>query len=93
MTTPAGEITAETVDAIREQLLDLLLEANEGKFGRGEIDPSANILDYGYIDSLTGVVFLAEIEDRYDIEIDDLAIVERLNTLDALAIHLAERNH
>jgi acyl carrier protein len=92
MTSPAGGATAEAVDAIRKHLLDLLIEANEGKFELSEIDPAANFLDYGYIDSLTGVVFLAEIEERYGIEIDDLELVERLNSIDALAVHVAERN-
>jgi acyl carrier protein len=78
-------------EALRDELIDLLVRAAEGKFRRDEIDPAANFFDYGYVDSLTGVVFLAEIEERYGVEIDDMEVVERLNTLDALAAHVAER--
>jgi len=67
----------------------MIVSANEGKFDPSEIDPSANFLDYGYIDSLTGVVFLAEIEERFGVELDDIEVVERLNSLEALAEHLA----
>ncbi|MGH0028716.1 MAG: acyl carrier protein [Myxococcota bacterium] len=77
--------------ALRDELIELLLGATEGKFQAAEIDPSANLFDYGYVDSLTGVVFLAEIEERYGVEIDDMEVVERLNTLDLLAGHIAER--
>ena len=88
-TTATG--AADTLDALRDELIDLLVRAAEGKFRRDEIDPTANFFDHGYVDSLTGVVFLAEIEERFGVEIDDMEVVERLNTLDALAAHVAER--
>ena len=81
----------DATDALRDELLLLLVEATEGKFRADEIEPSANFFDYGYVDSLSGVVFLAEIEERYGVEIDDMEVIERLNTLDLLAAHVAER--
>jgi acyl carrier protein len=91
--TPASPATAPApdTDALRDELLRLLVEAAEGKFQPEEIDPAANFFDYGYVDSLSGVVFLAEIEERYGVEIDDMEVVERLNTLDLLTAHVAER--
>jgi len=67
----------------------MIVSANEGKFDPSEIDPSANFLDYGYIDSLTGVVFLAEIEERFGGEHHDKEVVERLTSHQELAEHLA----
>lgn len=89
--TTATTAMGDAHEALRDELIDLLVRAAEGKFRRDEIDPAANFFDYGYVDSLTGVVFLAEIEERYGVEIDDMEVVERLNTLDALAAHVAER--
>lgn len=91
MTAPHAIGTADTPGSLRDELLELLVSATEGKFRADEIDPSANFFDYGYVDSLSGVVFLAEIEERYGVEIDDMDVVERFNTLDLLAAHVAER--
>ena len=64
MTATNARQAAAAPDALRDELRDLLVQATEGKFSADEIDPSANFFDYGYVDSLSGVVFLAEIEDR-----------------------------
>ena len=90
MTTATDAGVAGTPDALRDELLELLVEATEGKFRADEIDPGANFFDYGYVDSLSGVVFLAGIEERFGVEMDDMEVVERLNTLDLLAAHVAE---
>ena len=89
--TAAGPIrSAQGSEQLRDELIDVLVRVTEGKFERAEIDPTVNFFDYGYVDSLTAVVFLAEIEDRYGVEIDDVDVVERLNTVDALAAHVVE---
>lgn len=90
MTTAMEAESADAPGTLRDELLELLVAAGEGKFEADEVDPTANLFDYGYVDSLSGVVFLAEIEERYGVEIDDMEVVERLNTLDVLAAHVAE---
>jgi len=80
----------QDLEQLCDELIDVLIRATEGKFRREEIDTAANFFDYGYVDSLTAVVFLAEIEERYGVEIDDVDVVERLNSVDALASHVAE---
>jgi acyl carrier protein len=90
MTAPNAIETDDAPGMLRDELLELLVAATEGKFRPDEIDPAANFFDYGYVDSLSGVVFLAEIEERYGVEIDDMEVVERLNTLEQLAAHVAE---
>ena len=85
MTTATDAAAGDASDALRDELRDLLVQATEGKFSADEIDPSANFFDYGYVDSLSAVMFLAQIEESYGIRIDDVDLVERYNTLEAIA--------
>jgi acyl carrier protein len=50
-----------------------------------DLDPRAHLLDSGYVDSLSSIELLAEIERRYHVRIDEMDIVGRLCTIDALA--------
>lgn len=72
------------------ELRALLARLSEGKVREDEIDPTANLFDFGYIDSLSGVSFIAEIESRYGVRIEDLDLLERLTTLDAITAHVLE---
>ncbi len=73
----------------RSELLELLradlVEISEGKLALDEIDASGHLFDFGYIDSLSAVVFLARIEDRFGIRIEDLALIETLTSVNAVA--------
>ena len=71
-----------------EALVALLVEVSEGKLKEQDIDPAANLFDFGYVDSLTGVMFLARIEERWGVHIEDFDLVERLGTIEAVAAHL-----
>ena len=71
-----------------EALVALLVEVSEGKLKEQDIDPAANLFDFGYVDSLTGVMFLARIEERWGVHIEDFDLVERLETIEAIAAHL-----
>jgi len=75
---------ADLVEALRA----LLAELSEGRLAVAEIDPSANLFDFGYVDSLSGVMFLARIEEQWGVHVEDFDLVERLNTLDAVAAHV-----
>jgi acyl carrier protein len=55
------------------------------------LDSRAHLLDSGYIDSLTSVELLAEIERRYHVRIGEMDIVGRLCTIDALAREIETR--
>jgi acyl carrier protein len=83
----AGAARAED---LVEELRALLVEVSDGKLRSGDIDPSANLFDFGYVDSLSGVMFLARIEEQWGVHIEDFDLVERLNTLEAVAGHLRE---
>lgn len=80
--------SVETADNLVGELVALLVEVTEGKLQAGDIDPAANLFDFGYVDSLSGVMFLARIEEQWGVHIEDFDLVERLNTLDAVAAHV-----
>ncbi len=71
------------------ELRRLLAESSDGKLTADAIDPTAHIFDYGYADSLSAVTFLAQIEDRWGVRIDDVDLVEKFSTLEAIAAHVA----
>jgi len=79
---------AATADDLVEELRKLLAEVSDGKLQASGIDPAANLFDFGYVDSLSGVMFLARIEEQWGVHIEDFDLVERLNTLEAVAGHL-----
>jgi len=72
-----------------EALCALLVEVSEGKLQARDVDPAANLFDFGYVDSLSGVMFLARIEEQWGVHIEDFDLVERLSSIEAVAAHLA----
>jgi acyl carrier protein len=76
-----GAAAADLVEGLRT----ILAEVSEGKLKARDIDPGANLFDYGYVDSLSGVMFLARIEETWGVQIEDFDLVKRLNTLQAVA--------
>jgi len=76
-----GTAAADLVEGLRA----ILAEVSEGKLRARDIDPSANLFDYGYVDSLSGVMFLARIEETWGVQIEDFDLVKRLNTIQAVA--------
>jgi acyl carrier protein len=82
--------SAATANDLVGELIALLVEVTEGKLQARDIDPTANLFDFGYVDSLSGVMFLARIEEQWGVHIEDFDLVERLNTLEAVAAHVRE---
>ena len=82
--------SALTADHLVEALCTLLVEVSDGKLSADDIDPAANLFDFGYVDSLSGVMFLARIEEQWGVHIEEFDLVERLNPLEAVAAHLRE---
>jgi acyl carrier protein len=75
---------------IAEALRRYLAQLSDGKLAFDEIDPSGHLFDFGYIDSLSAVTFMAHVEENYGVRLDDLDLVERFTSLQALAAHLTE---
>jgi len=80
--------SAVTAEDLVEELRALLVEVSDGKLRAEQIDPTANLFDFGYVDSLSGVMFLARIEEQWGVHIEDFDLVERLHTLAAVAAHV-----
>jgi acyl carrier protein len=76
----------EIVAALKQQLAEL----SEGKLQATAIDARGHLFDYGYVDSLSAVMFLAHIEEKYGVHIEDMDLVEQYTTLDGVARHIAE---
>jgi acyl carrier protein len=73
-----------------EELKQQLAELSEGKLAAASIDAKGHLFDYGYVDSLSAVMFLAHIEEKYGVHIEDMDLVEKYTTLEAVAQHVAE---
>lgn len=76
--------------AIVEELRSRIVEYSEGKLRAEEVDAGQSILDQGYVDSLSAVMLLAHIEERWGVTIEDTELLEGLNTLDAMAQRVLE---
>lgn len=81
---------SDAPDALLEELRSDIVALSEGKLTIEEVDPDADVFDYGYLSSLTAVIFLTQIEERYGVEIEDLEIVEQFSTLNAVADRIRE---
>ena len=80
-----GMSVDEIVAGLKQQLADL----SEGKLQASAIDGNGHLFDYGYVDSLSAVMFIAHIEERYGVQIEDMDLIEKYTTLDAIARHIA----
>jgi acyl carrier protein len=75
----------ESAGEIVQELRSRLVELAEGKLSADAIDPSRHLFDHGYVDSLSAVMLLAYIEERWGVEIEDTQLLAECSTLDAIA--------
>jgi acyl carrier protein len=87
----AAAAGSPTVDDICDALRRHLVELSEGKLAFEAIDPAASLFDHGYIDSLSAVMFLAHIEERYGVRVEDVELVESCPSLEAVAARVHAR--
>ncbi len=72
-------------DAIVAMLRDDLVLISDGKLSHAEVEPDGHIFDYGYVDSLSAVVFLVRIEERFGVQIEDMELIESCSDLTSIA--------
>jgi acyl carrier protein len=73
-----------------------MLRATVARLSRDHLPPEslelrAHLLDSGYVDSLSATELLTEIERRYGVRIDEMEIVGRLCSIEALAREIEAR--
>jgi acyl carrier protein len=76
-------------EALVEALRGIVAELSEGKLTASQIDPDAHLFDYGYVNSLSAVMFLAHISEHHGVEIEDVELIEEVTTLRAVARRIA----
>jgi acyl carrier protein len=89
MSEAARRTDGAAVTALVAELRTYLAGISDGKLRAEEIEPAGHLFDAGYVDSLTAVMLVAHLEEAYGVRIEDMDLVERLTTLDALASHVA----
>jgi acyl carrier protein len=70
----------------------VLAELSEGKLAASQIDPDAHLFDFGYVNSLSAVMFLAHISEQHGVEIEDVELIEEVTTLRAVAQRIQARS-
>jgi len=76
---------AAAEDELIGALCAVVAELSEGKLAAAQIEPDAHLFDYGYVNSLSAVMFLAHVSERYGVEIEDVELIEEVTTLRAVA--------
>ncbi len=79
------------VTDIQTWLLHTIVELSEKRLTSDRINPTNHMLDSGYIDSLSAVVVLAEIEERWAVEVDEACLIGEAGTLQGLAAFIHNR--
>jgi acyl carrier protein len=78
---------AALADLVHELRLRIV-EFSDGKLRADDIDARCHLFDYGYIDSLSAVSFLALLEEDYGVRIEDAELLDQFSTLDAIAVRI-----
>jgi acyl carrier protein len=88
---PAPAAPPSTSASIIEDLRATVARISRDHLSPESIDVRAHLLDSGYIDSLSSTELLADIERRFGVRIEEIQIVGKLCTIDALAREIAGR--
>lgn len=73
------------IEDLVAELRGVVAELSDGKLAAAQIEADAHLFDYGYVNSLSAVMFLAHILERHGVEIEDVALIEEFTTLRAVA--------
>ena len=77
-------------DAIRQKIIEELLEASEASLAASEIDAGTNLRDDLGLDSLQAVTVVMALEQEFEVEVDDEEI-DGLRTVGDILDLLAEK--
>ena len=78
------------IEELVDELRGVVAGLSDGKLVAVQIEADAHLFDYGYVNSLSAVMFLAHILERHGVEIEDVALIEEFTTLRAVAERIRE---
>jgi acyl carrier protein len=90
-TAPAHVVAAPASASVIETLRATVARISRDHLAPESIDIRAHLLDSGYIDSLSSTELLADIEHRFGVRIEEIQIVGKLCTIEALAREIESR--
>jgi acyl carrier protein len=85
----AVDAGASVIQALRQHLADI----SRGRLRAEEIQEHGPLFDRGYLDSFSYVEFLAFIEQKYGVRIEDSQLAGRLTTIAAMAEHILQQQN
>jgi acyl carrier protein len=87
-TRDSPEAAPSTPSGVLQDLRRCICANAEPPLEEEGIDTRLHMYDAGYVTSVTAADLLVYIEDRYGIEISEVDLVGRLDSLDALVAHI-----
>ena len=85
MQAAGGRTPDEVLCELGAYVRDSLPEGLDGE----KIEPDVNMFDAGYVNSISAAELLAHIQSRYGVNIAESELIGRLDSLGALARHVA----
>jgi len=79
---------ADSLEAVRAAICARIIELSDEPLSAEEIDAGEPLFDAGYLDSMSSAALLEYIASGYGVEIQEVELVGRLSTLDALTAHV-----
>jgi acyl carrier protein len=82
-------VSPPSVDAIAAGLRRQIAQQSKGRLRAEDVDPELHFCEHGYLDSLSYVEFLLHVEATWGVRVGDAQFIGALNTVRALAAHVA----
>ena len=92
-TTSATRAEEPSSGTVLDTLRAMVARISREHLSPESLDVRAHLLDSGYVDSLSATELLAEIERRYAVRINEMDIVGKLCTIEALAREIESRSN
>jgi len=73
---------------IEQTLVQLLVEASDGRLDAGAVDLGEHLYDCGYVDSLSAAPFLKAVRERFGVAVKESELIGRYESVRLLARHL-----
>ena len=86
-----GSPDPQATEQVLAELRAVLVAQSSGALTDASVDPSAPLLQFGYLDSLSAVSFVEQVRVRYGVEVSEDDLVGELSTLGAVARFVAAR--